>query len=54
MHRKIEAILKYEDEDKVRGLMEDSLIQIVVDRINEFEKEDRGYIYDELLRRLKL
>ena len=53
MNKKIEAILKYEDENKVREVMEDSLIGIVVNRINEIEPEDRVYVYNEILNRLK-
>ncbi|WP_187296400.1 hypothetical protein [Tepidibacter mesophilus] len=53
MNRKMEVVLTYEDEEEVRGLMEDILIQIVADRISEFPKEDRVYIYDELLEKLK-
>lgn len=54
MNKKIEAILKYEDENNVREVMEDRLIRIVVNRINELEAEDRVYVYDEILNRLKL
>ncbi|MEJ8554526.1 hypothetical protein [Tepidibacter sp. Z1-5] len=53
MSKNIEVVLNYEDKEKVRELMEDSLVQIIVDRMNKFPEGNRGYIYDEILERLK-
>ena len=54
MKKDIEVTLKVpEHEIMIRELIEDALIQIIIDRINTFPKEQREYIYDELLDKLK-
>jgi len=50
----IEVVLKTpNDEEMIQELMEDALIQIIINRINTFPEEQRKYIYDELLDKLK-
>ncbi|WFD11029.1 hypothetical protein [Tepidibacter hydrothermalis] len=53
MKQKIEVEVKMHDKEKVQELMEGTLVQIIIDRINEFPEKNKVYIYDEILERLK-
>lgn len=51
--QKIEAVVTMNDKEEVRELMEDSLIQIIVGRINEFPENQRTYIFDKIIEKFK-
>lgn len=54
MKENIEVVLKIPDNElMIQELMEQALIQIIIDRINTFPEEQKEYIYDELLDKLR-
>ena len=53
MKEKIEVILKAPDKEVIQELMEETLVEIIIDRIKTFPEEQRKYICDELLDKLK-
>jgi vacuolar-type H+-ATPase subunit E/Vma4 len=53
MKEKIEVILKTPDKEVIQELMEETLVEIIIDRIKTFPEEQRKYICDELLDKLK-
>jgi hypothetical protein len=54
MKENIEVVLKIPDNElMIQELMEHALIQIIIDRINTFPEEQKEYMYDELIDKLK-
>ncbi|MCT4509412.1 MAG: hypothetical protein N4A48_11795 [Tepidibacter sp.] len=49
MRNKIEVVMNIDNKEKARELMEDSLVQIIVDRINKYPEYQHTYIYNKIL-----
>lgn len=53
MKQEIDVIIQDYEREKIQDLMEDAIIQIIVNRINEYPDQERIYVYNKILESLK-